>query len=132
MKPVSANITKTMQPGTYLKCIDNTGADLLQVITVKNYKGVKRRRAFCGIGDVIVAAVKKGTPKMRHEVVEAVVVRQTKEYKRPNGLRVCFEDNAAVLINERGEPRGTRLKGPIAKETVERFSAIGKIASMIA
>lgn len=131
MKPISASITKTMQSGSYLKCVDNSGADLLQVITVKNYKGVKRRRAFCGIGDVIVAAVKKGTPKMRHEVVEALVVRQRKEYRRPNGLRVCFEDNAAVLINERGEPRGTRLKGPIAKEAVERFSAVGKVASMI-
>jgi large subunit ribosomal protein L14 len=128
---MSANITKTMQPESYLKCIDNTGADLLQVISVKNYKGVKRRRAKCGIGDVIVVTVKKGTPKMRHEVVEAVIVRQRKEYRRPNGLRICFEDNAAVLINERGEPRGTRLKGPIAKEAVERFSAIGKIASII-
>lgn len=131
MKPMSANIVKTMQPGTYLKCVDNTGSDLLQVIAVKNYKGVKRRRSFCGIGDTVVAAVKKGTPKMRHEVVEAVIVRQVKEYRRPNGMRICFEDNAAVLINERGEPRGTRLKGPIAKEAVERFSAVGKIASMI-
>ena len=128
---MSANITTTMQPGSFLKCIDNTGADLVQVIAVKNYKGVKRRRAFCGIGSVIVVAVKKGTPKMRHEVVEAVIVRQVKEYRRPNGLRICFEDNAVVLINERGEPRGTRLKGPIAKEAVERFSAVGKIASMV-
>jgi large subunit ribosomal protein L14 len=68
---------------------------------------------------------------MRHEVVEAVIVRQVKEYRRRNGLRICFEDNAAVLINERGEPRGTRLKGPIAKEAVERFSTVGKIASTI-
>lgn len=131
MKPMSANITKTLQPESYLRCIDNTGADLLQIIAVKNYKGVKRRRSVCGIGDTVVVTVKKGTPKMRHEVVEALIVRQKKEYRRPNGLRICFEDNAAVLINERGEPRGTRLKGPIAKEAVERFSAVGKIASMI-
>jgi len=131
MKAISASITKGMQPGTFVKCIDNTGADLLQIIAVKGYKGVKRRRAKCGVGDVIVAAVKKGVPKMRHEVVEAVIVRQVKEYRRRNGLRICFEDNAAVLINERCEPRGTRLKGPIAKEAVERFSTVGKIASTI-
>jgi large subunit ribosomal protein L14 len=131
MKPMSANIVKTLQPGTYLKCVDNTGSDLLQVIAVKNYKGVKRRRSFCGIGDTVVAAVKKGTPKMRHEVVEAVIVRQVKEYRRRNGLRISFEDNAAVIVNEDGEPKGTQIKGPVAKEVVERFSAIGKISSII-
>jgi large subunit ribosomal protein L14 len=131
MKAVSASISRGLQPGSFLKCIDNTGADLLQVITVKGHKGVKRRRCSCGVADVIVAAVKKGDPKMRHEVVEAVIARQALEYRRRNGMRIKFEDNAAVLINERGEPRGTRLKGPIAKETVERFSAIGKIASMV-
>ena len=57
--------------------------------------------------------------------------RQKKEYRRPNGMRIKFEDNAAVLINEKGEPRGTRIKGPIAKEVVERFSVIGKIATIV-
>ncbi|MEM5819670.1 MAG: uL14 family ribosomal protein, partial [Candidatus Aenigmatarchaeota archaeon] len=72
-----------------------------------------------------------GDTKIKHEVVLAVVVRQKKEYRRANGMRIKFEDNAVVLVNERGEPRGTRIKGPIAKEVVERFSAIGKIASMV-
>lgn len=131
MKAISASMTKCLESGSFLKCIDNSGADRLQIIMVKGYKGVKRRRGKCGVGDVVVAAVKKGTPKMRHEVVEAVVVRQKKEYRRKNGMRISFEDNAAVLINERGEPRGTRLKGPIAKEAVERFSTIGKIATIV-
>jgi len=131
MKAISARMTKGLQTGSYVKCIDNTGADLLQIIAVKGYHGVKRRLARCGVGDVVVAAVKKGTPKMRHEVVEAVIVRQKKEYRRKSGIRISFEDNAAILINERGEPRGTRLKGPIAKEAVERFSTVGKIATII-
>jgi large subunit ribosomal protein L14 len=131
MKAITASITRGLQSGSFIKCVDNSGADLLQMIVLKGYHGVKRRRASAGIGDVIVAAVKKGDVKMRHEVVEAVIVRVRKEFRRRNGMRIKFEDNAAVLVNERGEPRGTRLKGPIAKEVVERFSAIGKIASMV-
>jgi large subunit ribosomal protein L14 len=131
MKAITASITRGLESGSFIKCADNSGADLLQMIVLKGYHGVKRRRASAGIGDVIVAAVKKGDVKMRHEVVEAVIVRVRKEFKRRNGMRIKFEDNAAVLVNERGEPRGTRLKGPIAKEVVERFSAVGKIASMV-
>ena len=104
---------------------------MLKVIAVKGYKGVKRRRGSCGVASWIICSVKKGTPKLKKEVVNAVVVRQKKEYRRKNGMRVKFEDNAAVLVNEKGDPRGSRIKGPIAKEVVERFSTIGKIASMV-
>ena len=131
MKAISASMTKTLHTGSYLKCIDNTGAQTLQIIAVKKYKGVKRRKPKAGVGDIVVCAVKKGIPKMKHEVVDAVIVRQKKEYMRKNGMRTEFEDNAAVLINERKEARGTRIKGPVAKEAVERFSTIGKIATMV-
>lgn len=131
MKAMSASVTKGLQSESFVKCIDNSGADELQIISVINYKGVKRRRAGCGIGDVIVVTVKKGDQKMVHEVVRALIVRQKKEFLRRNGLRVRFEDNAAIIINEKGEPKGTRIKGPIAKETVERFSMVGKIASVV-
>ncbi len=131
MKPISARITRGLQVGSYIRCVDNTGANLLQIISVKGYKGVKRRIPGCGVGSWVVCSVKEGDPKMKHQVVQAVIVRQKKPFRRKNGLRVMFEDNAAVLINERGEPRGTRIKGPIAKEVVERFSAIGKIATII-
>lgn len=131
MKPVSARIMKSLQAGSFIKCTDNSGATLLQVIAVKGYKGVKNRTPKCGVGDWIVAAVKDGDPKIVHEVVQAIIVRQKKEYRRRSGLRVKFEDNAAVLVNEKGEPRGTKIKGPIAKEVVERFSMIGKIATTV-
>jgi large subunit ribosomal protein L14 len=131
MKPVSAKITKTLQAGSYLNCADNTGATLLQVIAVKGYKGVKSRSPRCGVGDWIVCAVKVGDAKIMHEVVQAIIIRQKKEFRRINGMRVKFEDNAAVLINEKCEPRGTKIKGPIAKEVVERFSVIGKIATTV-
>ena len=131
MKPVSAKISKPLQAGSYLNCADNTGATLLQVIAVKGYKGVKSRSPKCGVGDWIICAVKDGDSKIVHEVVNAVIIRQKKEYRRTNGMRIKFEDNAAVLVNEKCEPRGTKIKGPIAKEVVERFSVIGKIATIV-
>jgi len=131
MKGISANVTRGLATGSRLKCADNSGATELEIIAVKGFHGVKTRQPSCGVASWIVCAVKKGNPKMKHQVVQAVVVRQKKEYRRKNGLRICFDDNAAVLINEKGDPRGTRIKGPIAKEVVERFSTVGKIASMV-
>ena len=131
MKAISSNVTRGVESGSFLKCADNTGAQIVQLITVKSTHSVRRRRTGAGVGAVIVGAVKKGDVKIRHEVVTGVIVRQRKEFRRPNGMRVKFEDNAVVLVNERMEPRGTEIKGPIAKEVVERFSALGKIASTI-
>lgn len=131
MKPISARVTKGLQVGSFIRCTDNSGATLLQIIAVKVYKGVKSRIPGCGVGSWIFCAVKEGDPKMKHEIVQAIIVRQNKEYRRKSGMRVKFEDNAAVLVNEKGEPRGTKIKGPIAKEVVERLSVIGKIATMV-
>lgn len=131
MKPMSAKITKALQAGSYINCADNSGANLLQIIAVKGYKGVKSRSPRCGIGDWIFCAVKEGDSKILHEVVQALIIRQRKEYRRPNGMRIKFEDNAAVLINEKGEPRGSKIKGAVAREVIERFSTIGKIATFV-
>jgi large subunit ribosomal protein L14 len=131
MKPISAKITKALQAGSYVNCADNSGATLLQIIAVKGYKGVKRRSPRCGIGNWIFCAVKEGDSKVVHEVVQALIIRQRKEYRRPNGMRIKFEDNAAVLINEKGEPRGSKIKGAVAREVIERFSTIGKIATFV-
>lgn len=131
MKAVRASIKKALPVGSYIFCADNTGAKVLQIISVLGYKGVRRRRASAGVADVVKCSVKEGDVKMRKQVVTAVIVRQKAEYRRPTGLRVAFEDNAAILVDENFEPKGTQIKGPIAKEVVERFSAIGKIATMV-
>ena len=72
-----------------------------------------------------------GSEKVVHQVHKAVIVRQVKEYKRPNGMSISFEDNAAVLVDDEGNPKGSIIKGPIAREVVERFQTIGKIASIV-
>ncbi len=131
MKPIKARIRKGLSQGSRLVCADNTGAKALEIIAFKGYKGVKRRKPRGGVGDEIKATVKQGDVKIRKQVVDAVIIRQKAEYRRKNGMRVKFEDNAAVLVNEKGEARGTQIKGPVAREAVERYSTIGKIASMV-
>jgi len=132
MRAVSAKITKGIQLGTKLKCIDNSGVKILEVIAVRGYKGVRRRLPKAGVGDLVVCRVVKGEEKWKKKVVYAVIVRQRKEYRRLTGERIKFEDNAAVLINkDTFEPVGTEIRGAIAREVVERFPAIGKIASIV-
>lgn len=131
MKAVKASITKAIPVGTYLVCADNSGAKILQVISVMGYKGVKRRHPSAGVASMIKASVKEGDVKIRKQVVNAVIIRQKAEYRRMNGMRISFEDNAAIITDEKGEVKGTEVKGPVAKEAVERFSSIGKIASIV-
>ena len=95
MKPLTSSVTKALPIGATLQCVDNTGAREIEIISVKGFKGVRRRLDVAGVGDLVVASVKKGTADMRREVVNAVVIRQKKEYMRADGLRVKFEDNAA-------------------------------------
>jgi len=131
MKATGSKITKGINHGAILKCVDNSGAKLLRVFAVKGYKGRKSRQIKAGIGDIVLCSVRKGTPKIREETPLAIIVRQRKEIRRADGTRIKFEDNAAILINERKEPRGSEIKGPIAKEVVKRFSSIGKIAKIV-
>ncbi|MBW6461562.1 MAG: uL14 family ribosomal protein [DPANN group archaeon] len=131
MKAMSINSTKGIQTGSIIRCIDNTGAKKLEVIAVKGYKGIRKRHPSAGIGGVVTCAVKTGNQKIKHEVVKAVIVTQTKEFKRANGVRIKFQENTAVLIQDNNEPRGKQIKGIIAKEVVERFPMIGKIAATI-
>lgn len=131
MRGLKASVTKGIQTGTKLKCADNTGARVLEFVSAKGYKGVRRRQPKAGVGDLIVVSVKEGDPEMKKQVVSAVVVRQRKEYRRPDGVRISFEDNAAVLVDEMGETKGTEIKGPVSKEAAERFPKVASAATTI-
>jgi large subunit ribosomal protein L14 len=132
MKAVKANVTRAFPVGANIPTCDNSGAKVIEVVSVKGYKGVHRRKPSAKVGDLITCAVKKGKPDMIKQVVFAVIVRQKKEYRRPNGTRVKFEDNAVVVLkDDKGNPKGTIFKGPIAKEASERWPAIAKVASII-
>ncbi len=104
-----------IQSETRLRVADNTGAK--EICCIKVLGGSRRR--FARIGDVIVAAVKDAAPGgvvKKSDVVRAVVVRTKKELKRPDGSCIRFDENAAVIINETMNPRGTRIFGPVARE----------------
>jgi large subunit ribosomal protein L14 len=131
MLAVKAKITRALPTGARLQVVDNSGAKEIEIISVRGFGGVRKRMPRAGIGDLVVASVKKGTPEMRKQKVHAVIIRQKKEYRRPNGLRVKFEDNAAVITNETGEPKGSGIKGPVAKEAAERWSKIASMASIL-
>ncbi|MBS1266237.1 MAG: 50S ribosomal protein L14 [Candidatus Woesearchaeota archaeon] len=132
MRAVKAKITKGLCAGSIVPTCDNSGAKKLRIFSVKGSKTVKGRIPSAGIGDMVLASVKTGKPDMRKKVVLAVIVRQRKEYRRPDGTRIKFEDNAAVVLkDEKGNPKGTIFKGPIAKEACERWPAVAKVARMI-
>ncbi|RJQ17559.1 50S ribosomal protein L14 [Candidatus Woesearchaeota archaeon] len=132
MKAVKASIGKPLPVGAYIETCDNSGAKIIKITAVIGHKTVKGRYPAAGVSDLISAAVKKGKPDMRKQVVFGVIVRQRKEYRRPDGTRIKFEDNSVVIVKDKkGNPKGTLLKGPIAKEVVERWPAIAKIASVV-
>ena len=104
-----------IQPFTRLKVADNSGAR--EVMCIRVLKGSNAR--YGHVGDVIVASVKAATPNMpvkKGDVVRAVIVRTRKSIRRPDGSTLRFDDNACVIINNQGEPRGTRIFGPVARE----------------
>jgi len=117
--------------GARLTCIDNTGAKVVQIIMVTKIKGVHRRTPTAGIGDLVIVSVKKGATEMRRQILKAVIVRQRRPFRRPDGLMVQFEDNAAVLITDTGETKGTMIKGPVAIEAAERWPKIAALAATI-
>ena len=108
-----------IQVSTRLRVADNTGAKEIMCIRVMGGSN----RKYARVGDIIIAAVKAASPGgtvKKGEVVRAVVVRTSKEYGRPDGSHIRFDDNAAVIINVQNNPRGTRIFGPVARELRER------------
>lgn len=132
MKALKARIPKALNHRTIIPTCDNSGARLLRLISIKGAKTVRRKRPAAGIGDLVLGSVIAGTQEMRKQIVYAVVVRQKKEYRRLTGERIKFEDNAVVILkDDKGNPKGTIFKGPIAKEAVDRWPGIAKIASIV-
>ena len=117
-----------IQPQSYLNVADNSGARKLMCIQILGGSSGK----YAGIGDIIIAVVKDAIPNMplkKSDVVRAVVVRTVKSLRRENGMSIRFDDNAAIVINKEGNPRGTRIFGPIARELRDRnFTKIVSLA----
>lgn len=132
MQAVKATIPRALPLGTWVDTCDNSGAKTIKITAVFHQKTVKGRKPAAGIGDMIMASVKRGRPDMRKQVVFAVIARQKKEFKRPDGMRVKFADNAAIVLkDDKGNPKGTILKGAVSKEVCDRWPGIAKLASIV-
>lgn len=117
--------------GSVINCADNSGARRLRIIQMMGYKGRRRRLPAIGIGDLVMVSCREGTPEMRRQMFNAVIVRQRRPYLRADGSRVQFEDNAAVILTPEGTLRGSDIKGPVAREAANRWARLGNIARMV-
>ncbi len=132
MQAIKARITRSLPVGSIIDACDNSGAKRLKIFGVKQLKTRKGRIPSAGVADMVMASVKKGRPDMRKKVVIAIIVRQKKEFRRPDGTRIKFEDNAAIVVkDDKGNPQGSLIKGPIAKEVCERWPLVSKLASIV-
>lgn len=124
-------LTPGLQHYTTVNVADNSGAKEAVIIGIYGYKGVLRRVPFANIADLVMVSVRRGTPEVRKQKFKAVIVRQRMPFRRPDGTWISFEDNAVVIVNPDGTPKGTEVRGPIAKEAAERWPKVASIATMV-
>jgi large subunit ribosomal protein L14 len=125
------HVARGLPIGSRIFCADNTGAKQLKVINVMGYHSRLRRVPAACVGDMIMVSVSKGTPELRRQMFQAVVVRQRRPFNRPDGIRVQFEDNAAVIMTPEGELKGTEIRGPVAREAAERWPRVANLANIV-
>ncbi|CAE8650587.1 unnamed protein product, partial [Polarella glacialis] len=114
-----------------MNCADNSGAKNLYIIAVIGIGGRLNKLPKASPGDMVLCSVKKGKPELRKKVLKGVVVRQKKAWRRREGVFVYFEDNAGVIVNDKGEMKGSAIQGPVAKECAELWPKIASCAPAI-
>ncbi len=130
-KPPAMRTVRPLNCGSRMRCIDNSGAKIVEIVAVKGYRGIRGRSPNATIGDMVIITVKDGSPDLRKKMAKAIITSQSKEFQRPSGSRIKFEENTCVLVDDEGNPKGTEIKSPVAKEAIERWAGIGKIASIV-
>jgi large subunit ribosomal protein L23e len=117
--------------GAVVNCADNTGAKNIYIISVKGIGARLNRLPAAGVGDMVMATVKKGKPELRKKVTPAVIIRQRKPWRRRDGVFIYFEDNAGVIVNPKGEMKGSAITGPVSKECADLWPRIASAAGTI-
>ena len=132
MKAVPARVTRGLNIGSRLVAADNSGARIVKIVSVKRGTGRRGRQQAAKLADWVKVSVRKGIPEMKGKVFDAVIVRQRRVYKRKTGERMAFMDNAVALLkDEKGNPKGTQIKGPVAREIAVRWPQVAKIAKYV-
>eukprot|EP01024_Parvocaulis_polyphysoides_P010229 TRINITY_DN13402_c0_g1_i3.p2 TRINITY_DN13402_c0_g1~~TRINITY_DN13402_c0_g1_i3.p2 ORF type:complete len:142 (+),score=23.44 TRINITY_DN13402_c0_g1_i3:120-545(+) len=120
-----------LRSGSLINCADNTGAKNIFIFAVVGWGSRLNRLPGAAPGDMVMATVKKGKPDLRKKVMPAVVVRQRKPWRRKDGTFIYFEDNAGVIVNPKGEMKGSAITGPVAKECADLWPRIASAANSI-
>ncbi|CAJ0844018.1 5972_t:CDS:2 [Entrophospora sp. SA101] len=124
-------MTLGLPVGAVMNCADNSGAKNLYVISVKGIHARLNRLPAAGVGDMVMATVKKGKPDLRKKVMPAVVIRQRKPWRRRDGVFLYFEDNAGVIVNPKGEMKGSAITGPVGKECADLWPRIASSSGTV-
>jgi large subunit ribosomal protein L23e len=114
-----------------VNCCDNTGAKNLMIISVSGVKGRLNRLPSASVGDLVMASCQKGKPELRKKVHPAVIVRQRRTWRRKEGTFIYFEDNAGVIVNNKGEMKGSAVAGPCSKECADLWPRIASNSGSI-
>merc|ERR1719515_259596 len=128
---IKVKISNCLPVAAVMNCADNTGAKNLYMIAVGGCGARLNRMPAGSVGDMFLATVKKGKPELRKKVLQAVVIRQRKAFRRREGVFVYFEDNAGVIVNDKGEMKGSAITGPVAKECAELWPKVASCAPAI-
>tara|TARA_Y100000310_G_scaffold45623_1_gene42509 strand:- start:7958 stop:8359 length:402 start_codon:yes stop_codon:yes gene_type:complete len=132
MKSISARPSRALNIGSLVTASDNSGARIVRIVGVKRGKTTKKRQQYAKVADHVKVSVRAGKPDMKGQVFDAIVIRTKREYKRLTGERVFFEDNAVALLKDpKGNPKGTQIKGVVAREVQERWPSVAKIAQFV-
>src|SRR3989344_8757390 len=116
-RAISARPTRGLNIGSNVIAADNSGARIVRITGVRGGKTTKARQQYAKLGDWVKVSVRAGKPDMKGQVFDAVIIRVKKPYRRVTGERVAFEDNAVALLkDDKGNPKGTQIKGPVARE----------------
>jgi len=128
---IKHRVTAGLPTCAVINCADNSGAKNLRIIAVCNIAGRLNRLPKGGVGDMVMMSVKKGKPELRKKVMPGVIVRQRKAFRRKEGVFIHFEDNAGVIVNNKGEMKGSAVSGPVAKECAELWPRIASNSGSI-
>ncbi|KAG0145902.1 hypothetical protein CROQUDRAFT_671503 [Cronartium quercuum f. sp. fusiforme G11] len=124
-------MTLALPVGAVVNCADNSGAKNLYIISVVGFGARLNRLPAASCGDMVMATVKKGKPELRKKVHPAIIVRQRKPWRRRDGVFLYFEDNAGVIVNPKGDMKGSAIAGPVAKECADLWPRIASNAGTV-
>lgn len=131
MQGVKLKIALGLPVGALINCADNSGAKNIYIFAVKKVQAALSRLPAASVGDPVLCTVKKGKPELRKKVLHAVVVRQRKSWRRREGHFIYFQDNAGVIISNKGEMKGSSILGPIAKECADLWPKLAAAAESV-